>query len=116
MKQFGQAAATTMVFEDHNGTDPTQGWPGSPHKRIDFIFVSSANRLLFGGEQILFKDRLIDGDSSFHLSDHCAVLHQYTLKSSAATAVSQLPPSDPSACLRARAADSPAPCSSPNAP
>jgi len=80
MKQLGEAT-TQMAFEDYNGVDPTQGSPGSPKKRIDYIFVSSANRLLFGGEQILFKDALKDGDSSFHLSDHCAVMHQYTLKS-----------------------------------
>lgn len=72
MKQLADGA-TIMNFEDHNGADPTQGSPGSPNKRIDFIFESSAGRLLFGGEQILFKDRLRDGDSSFYLSDHCAV-------------------------------------------
>src|SRR3954462_813583 len=96
MKQIGEAAATTrMNFDDYNGEDPTQGSPGSPKKRIDYIFVSSLNRLLFGGEQILFKDRLTDGDESFHLSDHCAVLHRYTLKiPGAPAAVSQGPQSD----------------------
>jgi endonuclease/exonuclease/phosphatase family metal-dependent hydrolase len=80
MKQLAEGSSQ-MAFEDYNGVDPTQGSPGNPKKRIDYIFVSSANRLLFGGEQILFKDRLRDGDSSFYLSDHCAVLHQYNLKS-----------------------------------
>jgi endonuclease/exonuclease/phosphatase family metal-dependent hydrolase len=101
MKQVSHDASTSMVFEDYNGSDPTQGSPGSPHKRIDFIFVSAANRLLFGGEQILFKDRLIDGDSSFHLSDHCAVLHQYTMKAPGGpTAVSQGPQPDAKPLLR----------------
>jgi len=91
MKQLAPGA-TTMDFQDYNGVDPTQGTPGSPHKRIDYIFVSAASRLLFGGEQILFKERLRDGDSSFHLSDHCAVLHRYTLKTSIGpTEVSQGP-------------------------
>jgi endonuclease/exonuclease/phosphatase family metal-dependent hydrolase len=93
MKQLAPGA-TAMAFEDYNGVDPTQGSPGSPHKRIDYIFVSAASHLLFGGEQILFKERLKDGDSSFHLSDHCAVLHRYTLKTSAGpTEVSQAPQS-----------------------
>ena len=95
MKQIGGAATTQMAFEDYNGVDPTQGSPGSPKKRIDYIFVSSANRLNFGGEKILFKDALKDGDSSFHLSDHCAVLHRYMLKiPGAPTAVSQGPQLD----------------------
>ena len=81
MKQLGEAGTSQVAFEDYNGVDPTQGSPGNPKKRIDYIFVASANRLLFGGERILFKDALKDGDSSFHLSDHCAVLHQYTLRS-----------------------------------
>jgi len=80
MKQLADGVTTQMAFEDYNGVDFTQGSPGSPKKRIDYIFVSSANRLLFGGEQILFKDALKDGGSSFHLSDHCAVLHRYTWK------------------------------------
>ena len=101
MKQLGGAATTQMAFEDYNGVDPTQGFPGSPKKRIDYIFVSSANRLLFGGEKILFKDALKDGDSSFHLSDHCAVLHRYMLKlSSAPTAVSQGPQAEPKALMQ----------------
>jgi len=92
MKQMGEAATTQMAFEDYNGVDPTHGSPGSPRKRIDYIFVSSANRLNFGGEKILFKDALKDGDSSFHLSDHCAVMHRYTLKTPGIpTAVSQAP-------------------------
>ncbi|HEV8292642.1 MAG TPA: endonuclease/exonuclease/phosphatase family protein [Tepidisphaeraceae bacterium] len=95
MKQLAPGA-TVMDFQDYNGVDPTQGSPGSPHKRIDYIFVSAANRLLFGGEQILFKDSLKDGDSSFHLSDHCAVLHRYTLKTpTGPTEVSQAPQSVP---------------------
>ena len=96
MKQMGEAATTQMAFEDYNGVDPTQGSPGSPKKRIDYIFVSSANRLNFGGEKILFKDALKDGDSSFHLSDHCAVLHRYMLKTPGMpTAVSQGPQVEP---------------------
>ena len=95
MKQVGKDVSTNMAFEDHNGTNPTQGWPGSPHKRIDFIFVSAANRVNFGGEQILFKDKLTDGDSSFHLSDHCAVLHRYMLKIPGGPAVSQGPQIEP---------------------
>ena len=99
MKQLSDGAFT-MAFEDYNGVDPTHGSPGSPRKRIDFIFVSAANRLLFGGEQILFKDALKDGDSSFHLSDHCAVLHRYDLKVPAGpTAVSQGPASEPKTLL-----------------
>jgi endonuclease/exonuclease/phosphatase family metal-dependent hydrolase len=83
MKQLGGGAATRMLFESYNGVDPTHGSPGSPKRRIDFIFVSPADRLLFAGEQILFKDRLRDGDESFYLSDHCAVLHRYSLKTPA---------------------------------
>jgi endonuclease/exonuclease/phosphatase family metal-dependent hydrolase len=83
MKQLGEGATTKMVFDSYNGVDPTHGSPGSPKRRIDFIFVSGANRLLFGGEQILFKDPLGDGDDRFHLSDHCAVLHRYSLKTPA---------------------------------
>jgi endonuclease/exonuclease/phosphatase family metal-dependent hydrolase len=100
MKQLSDGSFT-MAFEDYNGTDFTHGSPGDPHKRIDFIFVSAANRLLFGGEQILFKDPLKDGDSSFHLSDHCAVLHRYTLKTpTGPTAVSQAPQSEPKSLLQ----------------
>jgi endonuclease/exonuclease/phosphatase family metal-dependent hydrolase len=91
MRQLDDGVSTKMAFEDFNGIDFTQGSPGSPKKRIDYIFVSAANRLLFGGEQILFKDRLTDGDSSFHLSDHCAVLHRYTLKIPGAPVLSQAP-------------------------
>lgn len=97
-KEMGQLndGSTVMPFENYNGVDPTHGSPGSPKKRIDFIFVSAANRLNFGGEQILFKDALKDGDSSFHLSDHCAVLHRYTLKvPPGPTAVSQAPQASP---------------------
>jgi len=100
MKQVGNGELSALSFEDFNGSDPTQGWPGNPSKRIDFIFVAGANRLLFGGEQILFKDKLSDGDSSFHLSDHCAVLHHYTLKNPAPTAVSQAPQSEAKPLLR----------------
>ena len=99
MKQVG-GELTALNFEDFNGSDPTQGWPGNPHKRIDFIFVSAANRLNFGGEQILFKEKLTDGDSSFHLSDHCAVLHHYSLKNAGPTAVSQAPSVEPKPLLR----------------
>jgi endonuclease/exonuclease/phosphatase family metal-dependent hydrolase len=100
MKQVGNGELSALSFEDFNGSDPTQGWPGNPNKRIDFIFVAGANRLLFGGEQILFKDKLSDGDSSFHLSDHCAVLHHYTLKNPSPTAVSQAPQLDAKPLLR----------------
>jgi len=99
MKQVG-GELSALNFEDYNGSDFTQGWPGNPKKRIDFIFVSAANRLNFGGEQILFKDKLTDGDASFHLSDHCAVLHHYTLKNPAPTAVSQGPQPDAKPLLR----------------
>src|ERR1051325_1302273 len=98
MKQLGETATTQMTFEDYNGADPTQGFFGSPKKRIDYIFVSSANRLSFAGEKILFKDALKDGDSSFHLSDHCAVLHRYLLKMPGIpSAVTQGPQAEPKA-------------------
>ena len=101
MKQLGETATTQMSFDDYNGDDPTQGSPGSPKKRIDYIFVSSANRLLFGGEKILFKDALKDGDSSFHLSDHCAVLHRYMLKMpNGPTALSQGPQAEPKTLIQ----------------
>jgi endonuclease/exonuclease/phosphatase family metal-dependent hydrolase len=81
----------TLAFEDFNTTSPTMGSPGSPRKRIDFIFAATGGRLTFGSEKILFKDKLTDGDSSFHLSDHCAVLHHYDLKGNGPTQLSSLP-------------------------
>jgi len=68
-----------LLFEDFNTDNPSMGSPGKPRKRIDFIFVAGG-RFDFGGEKILFKNRLTAGDSDFYLSDHVAVLHRYNLK------------------------------------
>jgi endonuclease/exonuclease/phosphatase family metal-dependent hydrolase len=67
----------SIVWEDYNTEAPSQGLIGEPHQRIDYIFVSAGNGLAFGGEKILFKDKLKNGDSEFRLSDHVAVLHSY---------------------------------------
>jgi endonuclease/exonuclease/phosphatase family metal-dependent hydrolase len=75
-----------LLFEDFNTDAPSMGSPGKPNKRIDFIFVAGG-RLDFAGERILFQQRLSDGDSDFHLSDHVAVLHRYKLKQPAAIPV-----------------------------
>jgi endonuclease/exonuclease/phosphatase family metal-dependent hydrolase len=79
-------AKGALMYEDFNTTDPSMGKPGKPNRRIDFIFVAGG-RLDFVGEKILFKDRLIDGDSDFYLSDHVAVLHHYNLKGAGAVSL-----------------------------
>ena len=54
----------------------------------------------YAGRHQLNWPKLTDGDSSFHLSDHCAVLHHYSLKNAGPTAVSQAPSVEPKPLLR----------------
>ncbi len=68
-----------LLYEDFNTDAPSMGKPGNPNKRIDYIFVAGG-RMDFRGERILFQQRLSDGDSDFYVSDHCAILHRYQLK------------------------------------
>jgi endonuclease/exonuclease/phosphatase family metal-dependent hydrolase len=73
----------TVIYEDFNTDSPSMGTPGSPDKRIDFIFVGGGN-MDFAWERILFKDRLSHPDGDFYLSDHVAILHRYVLKKTGA--------------------------------
>jgi endonuclease/exonuclease/phosphatase family metal-dependent hydrolase len=76
----------SIVFEDYNSDEPSQGLIGDPHQRIDYIFVSAGGGLEFKAEKIVFKEKLSDGNYEFRLSDHVAVLHSYVVKDAAALA------------------------------
>jgi hypothetical protein len=66
----------------------TKGAPGSPHKRIDYIFISAPGReLVTATEHTLWPDgipvpaeRAMEARRMFHPSDHQPLLHQYTLQ------------------------------------
>jgi endonuclease/exonuclease/phosphatase family metal-dependent hydrolase len=69
-----------LAFHNSNGSAPSMGGLGNPHKRIDFIFVSGANRPAFTGEELLWKSGVPTADGGkFYLSDHLALLHRYVV-------------------------------------
>lgn len=71
-----------LCFQDHNGTEPTQGMHGSPSKRIDFIFVAGGGpkTVQFLGEKLLWKSGLLTADGDhFYPSDHLGVIHSYAV-------------------------------------
>ena len=76
-----------LAFHDSNGSAPSMGSLGNPHKRIDFIFVSGANRPAFTGEELLWKSGVPTADGGkFYLSDHLALLHRYVVAPAAPAA------------------------------
>ncbi len=78
-----------MRWRSYNSEAPSKGSPGRPKKRIDYIFVSAASpgSVAFAGEQILWKEGVprVKGGGRFHLSDHLAVLHRYSMDRGALT-------------------------------
>jgi endonuclease/exonuclease/phosphatase family metal-dependent hydrolase len=73
-----------LSYTNNNGTAYSQGSHGHPSKRIDFIFLAAAQKaaagLKFAGEQLLWKQGLIDREGShFYPSDHLAVVQTYAV-------------------------------------
>jgi endonuclease/exonuclease/phosphatase family metal-dependent hydrolase len=88
MTQILKAAMNGGVsYQDHNGTEFTQGSHGDPSKRIDFIFVAAPKPLLqFVSEKILWKSGLFIGSDHFYPSDHLGVVHSYAVAAPAVDA------------------------------
>lgn len=70
-----------LEFHDFNGDGPTRGGEGHPTKRIDFIFIASADRqIVMTGENRLWLEGLKNADGrTFWLSDHVPVRHGYVV-------------------------------------
>lgn len=82
MKLLGQAGLDGKpAFRDYNSSEASQGSPGNPNKRIDYIFISAtAQPAWLLSEALLWKNGLPRGSSRFFLSDHLALLHVYAIK------------------------------------
>lgn len=77
-----------LRYQNFNSDHPSMGLPGTPDKRIDYIFVASRHPVLrLARESLLWHEGLFDGDSRFYLSDHLCLLHEYSIDRTAEAAL-----------------------------
>jgi endonuclease/exonuclease/phosphatase family metal-dependent hydrolase len=78
-----------LQVEDFNEPRlPTKGSPGSPRQRIDYIFISAPGQsvvlldeqTLWPNGMVVVNEQLESGSHTIYLSDHVALLHEYTIQ------------------------------------